>query len=531
MILPKSNFRKGPRCAFWISILLIALTQTSCRPTRKSSRIIVASAGKITSLDPAQASTYHSLQIISALGDTLYKLGPNGLIKPNLAKALPQVNDEGLTITIPLREDVIFHDKTRFDAKAMAFSIRRFREIGTLNYILDGRIAAIETPEKFVLRLRLTRPSSSINGLLTSINLTPISPKAYKNYKDRFLNKKFIGTGPYKLVSFNSQQQILKPFDLYWGSPARNSGINFINLSNSISLFSAMKSGEVDVLLSNSIDEDQRHYLHKMSKQNMFKEGEGSAMEIGYITFLSNTPPLNQQILRKALTYSIDRNLISKRVSYGLRAPLRSLIPPRLKTIDSNPWPLYNPSHARFLFQKAGYCGTKKITVPLTFRSNVPADKLLALTWQAQVKRDLSDCLILSLNGVESTTIYRQLGEGAFQAVMLDWRGAYPDPEAYLSPFLSCKKINKNICEKGESVSSGSFWADSFIEKNLRESDQLIGTKRLERLYKVERIAAEGAAYLPIWLVKPRAWSQLDLQRPEFDASGQLRLDRLRKIK
>ena len=74
--------------------------------------------------------------------------------------------------------------------------------------------------------------------------------------------------------------------------------------------------------------------------------------------------------------------------------------------------------------------------MPLTFRSNVPADKLLALTWQAQIKRDLNDCLVLNLDGVESTTVYRQLGEGVFKAVMLDWRGTYPDPEAYLTPLL-----------------------------------------------------------------------------------------------
>ena len=34
--------------------------------------------------------------------------------------------------------------------------------------------------------------------------------------------------------------------------------------------------------------------------------------------------------------------------------------------------------------------------------------------------------------------MYRQLGEGVFKAVMLDWRGTYPDPEAYLTPLLSC---------------------------------------------------------------------------------------------
>ncbi len=523
--------RKHPRLAILTTGLLILLSQASCKPNRISERIIVASAGKITSLDPAQANTFHTLQLISSLGDTLYKIDKNGELKPSLAKARPKISDKGLTVSIPLRENILFHDGTRFDSEAMAFSIKRFMRIGTLNYVLDGRISDIETPEPYLIRIKLTRPSSSLNGLLTSINLTPISPKAYAKHKDKFLNKTFIGTGPYQLESFKPQQQRLVPFSFYWNNSPKNSGIDFINLSNSTALFGALKSGEVDVLLSNSINEIQRKALNNMSKAGHLREGEGPAMEIGYITFRSNSPPLNRPDLRKALIHSIDRKQISKRVSYELREPLRALIPPSFKEIKNTPWPRYNPKIAKNLFLKEGYCNGKTLTIPLTFRSNVPADKLLALTWQAQVKRDLSNCLNLTLNGVESTTVYRQLGKGAFEAVILDWRGAYPDPEAYLSPLLSCKKSKGMICLEGEAAISGSFWTTSWIEKAIRQSDFLQGVNRKRKLFKIEKFAAEGAAYLPIWLVKPRAWSQLHLAKPEFDGNGHLLLQRLRHIK
>ena len=126
---------------------------------------------------------------------------------------------------------------------------------------------------------------------------------------------------------------------------------------------------------------------------------------------------------------------------------------------------------AKDLFQKEGFCNKRQLRIPFTYRSNVPSDKLLALTWQAQVKRDLSECLSLTLNGVESTTIYRLLGEGAFQAVVLDWRGAYPDPEAYLSPLLSCKKRKEMVCEEGEAAVSGSFWTEPSLESKIKTSD------------------------------------------------------------
>ncbi|MFM6135589.1 MAG: ABC transporter substrate-binding protein, partial [Sphaerospermopsis kisseleviana] len=52
--------------------------------------------------------------------DRLYTYEPGSTeIKPQLATALPKVSEDGLTYTIPLREGVVFHDDTPFNAKAM----------------------------------------------------------------------------------------------------------------------------------------------------------------------------------------------------------------------------------------------------------------------------------------------------------------------------------------------------------------------------------------------------------------------------
>ena len=95
---------------------------------------------------------------------------------------MPVISDDKLKITINLKENIYFHDGTQFDAKAMKFSIDRFRRIGINKYILGDKINFIETPSKFKLVFNLNKPSSSINALLTSVNLTPISPTFYKDY-------------------------------------------------------------------------------------------------------------------------------------------------------------------------------------------------------------------------------------------------------------------------------------------------------------------------------------------------------------
>ncbi len=512
-----------------LSSIILFFFQLSCVPPKERENIIVASAGKIDSIDPAQANTLRTLQLLSALGDTLYKISKEGNLYPILAKDLPKISKDGLLIDIELKENISFHDGSIFNAEALKFSLNRFMKIGTLNYLLNDKIKEIEVKDEFRIRIKLKKPSSSIKSLLTSVNLTPVSPNAYSKYKDKFNNKNFIGTGPYFLESFSSNQQILKPFSNYWGKKPLNKGIDYINYNNSNSLFSAIRTKEVDVLISNSIDDMQRAALNNMVKSEKINAGIGDPIEIGFITFKSNELPLSNKLIRKAISYTIDRNLISQQVSFGTRKPLRSLVPPQLYKKEIPLWSKYNPNLARTLLTKEGYCKKEVLTIPLTFRSNVPSDKLLALTWKDQIKRDLSDCMKITLNGIESTTVYKQLSEGAFEAVILDWTGAYPDPEAYLTPLLSCTKIKNNTCLEGESVFSGSFWGDNKLQELLAKSEELEGEKRLNTLIQVEKIAAKESTYLPVWLVKPKAWSLKDIDQPEFSQDGLIILKNLKR--
>ncbi len=515
---------------FSILIFLITFLQNSCSSKKISQKIIVASSGKIESLDPARASTLKAIQLISSLGDTLYELNSEGDLIPELASEMPIFSKDKLKITINLRKNIFFHDGTKFNSNSIKFTFDRFKRIGTMNYILGNKIKSIETPSEHKVIINLNKPSSSINGLLTSVNLTPISPTFYEEYKNKFLNEKFVGTGKYVLKSFSNEKQLITPNLKYWGEKPLNEGINFVGYSNSSSLFGALKSKQIDVLLSNSIDDSQRSTLNYLSKNNKFKEGNSPFTELSFISLRTNIYPLDNRNLRLALAKSLNRKLISEKVSYGLRKPSRSIIPPILKKENQGLWPKYDYSEARALLQKEEYCNGNILRIPLTYRSNVPADKLIALTWKEEVKNTLNDCIDIQLNGVESTTVYKNLSSGIYTAVILDWTGAYSDPEAYLTPLLSCNEIVEGICKKGESVYSGSFWGSMKVENLFLESENIEGKKRLDKLLEIEKIASESIPYIPIWISSQKAWSQNKISKPIFNGAGIISLSDLKVI-
>ena len=509
-----------------ISLLPLA----GCQVARPPGTLVVASKSRIDSLDPASASRIGQMQVLSALGDPLYAIRADGTLEPKLATALPILSADGLRARIPLRHGVRFHDGTRFDAAAMAFSLERFKTIGTLGYQLGDRLESVHVLAPDLIELRLIRPFSPLARLLSAAFLTPVSPTAYRTHRHKPLNERFVGTGPYRLTFYSPQQQRLTPFPRYWGPKPANTGLSLVTLSNSTALLGALRSGEVDVLLNSGLEIDHQQALSREAKSGRLHEATGPAFEIAMVSLLSDQPPLNDPLLRQAVARSLDRTTIQRRVSLGLHVPLRQLVPPSLPGSLPGAWPAYNPAAARALYRQAGYCQGRRLSLPLTFRSDIPTDRLFALTWQSQLQRDLGDCVQLEASGMESTTAYSQLDKGAITMLFYDWIGDYPDAENFLVPLLGCSQPQGQRCLKGNSVLGGSFWTSPGLEGQLQRSSELSGPARLGLLHAIQRRAAGGVPYLPVWLSAPVAWARPGLSTPVFDGSGRVMLQKLQRL-
>lgn len=351
-LLPAPPLRQQARLL--AGLLVLAGLTTACAPPRPGSSVIVASKARIDSLDPAQASRSGQLQVLSALGDPLYAIAADGAIEPRLASGPPVLSADGLRARIPLRQGVRFHDGTPFDAAAMVFSLKRFMAIGTLGYQFSDRVQAVRATGSHEIELELKAPFSPLPRLLSAIFLTPVSPTAYRSHATKPLNNGFVGTGPYRLSFFNAQQQRLTPFPHYWGARPANGGIDLVTLSNSTALLGAMRSGEVDVLLASGLEIDHQQALHRDAAAGRLREGSGPPLSIGFFSLLTDQPPLNNVVLRRALARSLDRATISERVSLGMRPPLRQLIPPASRVPIRRPGPpTTRPPPAPFIARRA----------------------------------------------------------------------------------------------------------------------------------------------------------------------------------
>jgi len=84
-----------------------ALVHAESRP-RYGGVVQGALLGAPVTLDPALAQVHAELTAIELVFDTLYRIGPDGLVQPHLAAGPPVLDKD--TARIPLRVGVRFHD-------------------------------------------------------------------------------------------------------------------------------------------------------------------------------------------------------------------------------------------------------------------------------------------------------------------------------------------------------------------------------------------------------------------------------------
>ncbi len=530
---------RGARWGFgWLSrslrpvllFVLCALLAVGCdrsapsgTSTASQNRIVVGTTAIVSSLDPADAYSLFTGNLLYNLGDRLYtyKSGSTELV-PQLAIALPTVSADGLTYTIPLRQGVQFHDGSPFNAAAMAFSIQRFIQNGGSPSFLLADIAEVKPGGEYELTIKLKKPFAAFPALLAFSGVCAVSPQAYTIAAGSFKATDFVGTGPYKLERFGTDKIQLAANPQYWGPKPANDGIDVQFFSSPANLYNAFRTKAVDLAYQTLAIDQVRNLQTGQTKGNwQVIEAEGSGIE--YLTINLNTPPLDKLEVRQAIAAIIDRPLLQDRVFAGQIEPLYSLIP---KTLPMGQ-PVFstygdaNVDTAKALLTQAGYSAENPLELELWYRSNLVNDQLAAVTLKAIAQKKLDGLLTFDLKGIESTTAYKNLDKGAYPLFLLDWFPDFLDADNYIQPFMECSAGSPQTgCTEGSSFLQGSFYysdrANQLIDQS-RIAQQ--SANRTAIFGELQKLLVEEVPFIPLWQSKDFLFVQRSVQGASLEAT------------
>ena len=479
-----------------------------------NNRVTIGTTLKLRTIDPADAYENLSGQVLQNLGDTLYtyESGTTKLI-PHLATAMPKVSPDGLTYTIPLRQGVIFHDDTPFNAAAMEFSLQRFiKNGGRPAFLLGDAVESVKATGEYELTFQLKKPFAAFPSLLTFSGMCAVSPKAYEIGEGKFKPDTFVGTGRYKLAKYGSNTLKFDAFDKYWGEKPLNQGIDLLLLSSSSNLFNTFRTGAIDVAYL-SLDVDQFRSLDEGAKKGKWQEIAGESSTVSYMTLNTKSQPLDKLEVRQAIAAAMDRPLINDRVLRGQAQPLYSLIPTTFdvqKPVFKELYGDANTAKAKELLTKAGYSATNPFVLQIWYPSASTKRALVASTMEALAKLKMDGIMQVEINSVEGPTLLQNIEKGIYPAVLVDWYADFFDADNYIQPFLDCATGSAaGGCEKGASQGQGSFYysdrVNQLIDKQRKEPNP---QTRKALFAEIQDILGQDVPFIPLWQDKDYTFAQ-----------------------
>ena len=183
-----------------------------------------------------------------ALFDYLFRIDENGEVQPMLAESWEE-GEDGLTITIYLRQDVKTHDGLTFNADDVIFSLDTLFASPT-NYYLATYMASWEKVDEYTVKVIKGGAYCKTLEVLAT-NCPMVSMEAYQELGAEGFAAEPVGTGPYTLVEQGGANVVtLQAYQDYWnGVPAYETLEVRPPIDMSTAVIS-LQNGELDVVAS-----------------------------------------------------------------------------------------------------------------------------------------------------------------------------------------------------------------------------------------------------------------------------------------
>ena len=319
-------------------------------------------------LDPAATAVTFARNIMQFIYDPLLRKNPGtGAIEPGLAESF-DLSEDGMAITLNLREGVIFHDGTPLTSEVVKFSFDRITdpEPGSpMAAQITGNVASIETPDDLTVVINLTQPFAPFLDSLTQISLAPVSPAAVEQFGLDF-GQNPVGTGPFRFVSTVVDEEVVlaRNEDYNWApdyynhqGPPYIEELIILNVAEASTRMALIETGEVDMIYNPinaevpSFDADPGFYIIYGTRPGVPR------------IFVLNTerPPFDDVLVRQAVAWAVDRQRILDEVFEGIGGVARGFLTPGLFGYwaeGESQWPGYNLDTAADLLAEAGWADT-----------------------------------------------------------------------------------------------------------------------------------------------------------------------------
>jgi peptide/nickel transport system substrate-binding protein len=413
------------RSRWWLLLVVVSLVLPTlpARAAPAGTTLTIGVDQEVVGLDPNLVTAFSSFRRIDFLYNKLVRYNDRLEIEGDLAESWEFPDPR--TAVFRLRQGVRFHSGAEMTSEDVKFTLDRVLDPATRS---PGRsfidvITAVETPDRYTVRLRLQFPLASLLSGMASANLSIVERAAVQRFGN--LQRNVAGTGPFMLAEWvpdNFMRLTRNPNYFRRGLPRFDTVIIRV-IPDQASLLAGVRTRALDMATIN-----QGAVIVQARREPNIVVLQKPGINLRIFAFNTTRKPYDDPRVRFAFAWAIDRQAIVNTAEFGFAA-VSGPIP------ASTPWatpvsrlPSYAPdvARARRLLAEAGYpqgFATRIVTSP-TYEGGIAVAQVI----QEQLR---AIGVNATLDTIEWGTYINRWVARDFDT-MIELRGGDPDPDRFL---------------------------------------------------------------------------------------------------
>lgn len=385
------------------SCALIALSSAAL-----ADDLVMAVADDPDALDPVTNRSQVGDTVIGTMCERLVKTDPDLNFEPGLAESWSW-SEDGLTLTMSLRQGVQFHDGTEFNAEAVKAHLDR--ALTQSNSQRKGDLSSIDSIEvtgTHEVTIHTKAPAAQLVSKFAERSGPIYSPSAVEQHGDA-IGANPVCAGPYRFVERVAQDRIVleKDEDYDKADSFAFDTITFRIIPDDSVRLANLQSGDVDI-------------IEKVDPSTVEVLSSDESIEIQVVPVLNNQAlmynleaegPFQDPAVRNAFELSLDRNAINQVAFDGRFTAGNQFAPPGSPYYNTDhPIPERDVEKARQMLIDAGF------EPPVDFEILVPNRPLSVRVAQIMQAMSNEAGFNTTLNVVDFATTLKMTEDGDFTA-------------------------------------------------------------------------------------------------------------------
>jgi peptide/nickel transport system substrate-binding protein len=256
---------------------------------------------------------------------------------------------QGKKWVFQLKKGIRFHNGSLLISKDVVFSFNRMKNDKRSLQGADIAEVEVEASDDYTVIFTTKNPTAV---LLDRLDTRFVMSKAATDKYGEQVDNYAIGTGPYKFVSWQrGGNLVLTRNDDYWGTKGEIKEVVLKGVKEEAARVAGLLSGQADVVSNLPIEE-----IERVQKHPRIRVEKVPGFRMYFLAMNVTYKPFDSKLVRQAVSYSIDPNVIMKHIFDGngdvLNGPLNSNMigyDPNVKRYPND------PKKARDLLAKAGH--------------------------------------------------------------------------------------------------------------------------------------------------------------------------------